>query len=215
MTAKNTLSTSQVSALTSVSMATLKRYVKLYGSHFSETARQSKRGRRWTQADVENVILINRVSITRVGTKKINELLDQDIETKQQNLLTANQVLEIAVNVLTQVDDQRREIAKMIQTAGWNRIDYIKFAKEHDRQIKIIMFQLDKHMDLLQTIGLKLGYHKTRNKDFDWVKKAADRFEEWFKINFPEEYRRVMTPEHWLDSIQKYQAPESEDDDDD
>lgn len=208
MSTVKTLSTTQVSALTNVSMPTLKRYIKSYGQHFSETARQNKRGRRWTPDDVEKVILINRVSATKPGAEKVNALLDQDTEAEQQNLLTSNQVLEIAVNVLSQIEDHRRAVEKMIQTAEWKRIDYMKFEKEYSKKIKLVFFQLDRQMSLLQTVNLKMGYHQTRNPRLTWMKRALDRFEEWFEETYPSEYEQAKNPPTWADSAQQYQEPE-------
>ena len=213
MVTVKTLSTTQVSALTNISMPTLKRYIKSYGRHFSETARQNKRGRRWTPEDVEKVILINRVSATKPGAEKVNALLDQDTEAEEQNLLTSNQVLEIAVNVLSQIEEHRRAVEKMLQSAEWHRIDYIKFEKEYSREVKRIYKKLDDQNFFIQKVMMKLTYQETRNVNFNKIKRIPEAFEKWVKETLPEDYKRAIDPPKWYDDVPTYQQPESEEDD--
>lgn len=219
MTVK-TLSTPQVSALLSISMPTLARYAKIYNKHLSGTASQHKRGRRWTPDDIEKVILINRLGLTRMGVDRINNILEQDpneFEEKPSALLTSNQVLEIATNVLSEVEEQRRAINKMIQRAEFSYIDYVKFAQNYKRDIKLIHKKLDDQNFFTQKVMMKLTYQTTRNPDMKWMQRAADQVEAIIKNTLPEDFKRAIDPPTWLDDLSRYdsrqEATEDEEED--
>lgn len=218
MTVK-TLSTPQVSALLSISMPTLARYAKIYSRHFSETARQHKRGRRWTPDDIEKVIMINRLGLTRMGADRIDKILDDPDQASDNvsDLLTSNQVLEVATNVLSEVEEQRRAINNMIQRAEFSYIDYVKFAQNYKRDIKLIHKKLDDQNFFIQKVMMKLTYQETRNPRMKWMQRATDQVEDIIKKTLPEDFKRAIDPPTWLDDLARYDSGQeaTEDDDED
>jgi DNA-binding transcriptional MerR regulator len=211
-----TLSTPQVSALLSISMPTLARYAKIYKRHFTATAAQNKRGRRWTPEDVEKVILISRLGITRMGVDRIDKILDdpEADDNKLPDVMRANQVLEIAANVLSEVEEHRRAITKMIKLAEWQRIDYLTLKRRYDRDIKAIYKKLDDQIYFIQKVMVMLDVRqdalKKRGKQRGLINKLPDAFERWAKETLPEDYKNATDPASWLDSIPKYKPPDDE-----
>jgi DNA-binding transcriptional MerR regulator len=65
MTANLTLSTGQTSGITGLSIQTIQRYVRRYREHFSETARKPAKGRRFTESDLKNLLVINYLLNTK------------------------------------------------------------------------------------------------------------------------------------------------------
>lgn len=72
---KSNLTTGQISGLTLVGHGSLYRYVREFPDFFSPTAKQHKRGRRWTQEDLEMVQAIRCLFHERTGAAKIREML--------------------------------------------------------------------------------------------------------------------------------------------
>jgi DNA-binding transcriptional MerR regulator len=58
-----TLSTGQTSGLIGMSIQTIQRYVRKYAEHFTEHARQPKKGRRFSSKDIRSLLIIRSLMI--------------------------------------------------------------------------------------------------------------------------------------------------------
>lgn len=185
MQAGKSLNTSQVSGLLNISVGTLKRYGRVYNKHFSETARKHTHGRWWTPDDIEKVIYINRLGQAKIGSAKINQMLEDlasDPSLQQDEpmrVLDANELLMIAVTTLDEVKKEKYEIEKLINTARWNRTEYITFEKEIKREFKRVYKMLYDQNYFIQKVLAKLDYQKVRSPKFASWHKFSDRVDKF------------------------------------
>jgi DNA-binding transcriptional MerR regulator len=168
------ISTPQLSGMLNLSMNTLKRYSKVYGAYLSPTASQKKRGRRWTPLDVNKVILIRRMHQNYVGEEKIINVLkdwesDPPSVSDPMSLMDEHQFVMDALSILDEVKRDKEEIKKLVNTAQWNRQDFISLERETKADIKRIYFQLDKIREFQNLIMVRLSGGKTRNPNWKKV----------------------------------------------
>jgi DNA-binding transcriptional MerR regulator len=177
MADNKTLTTGQISGLLGIPATTLRRYIRLYGKHFSKSARILTRGRRWTQSDIGLLLTIRQLSHTHMGISAIDQALtnQNDIASPQATILDAFTVLCIASKTLEQVHQERLEIEKIVKRARWTdnlqtwlgkRLEYI------DHQLEELRYQNNK-----TRLYLNPPRRYPINKKY---KKVWDDFTEWF-----------------------------------
>jgi DNA-binding transcriptional MerR regulator len=194
-----TLATPQLSGMLNISMNTLTRYAKVYGDYLSETARQKKRGRRWTAGDVEKVILIRRMHQSYTGEEKVIKFLkewDEDppkVEAPMQ-VMDAEQYLEIAVATLEEVKHEKKEIEKLVNTARWNRSDYINLEREVRQDIKRLYHLNEAQNYFCQKVMIKLTGGTARTPKFARMRRVWSEIDVYLNKTIPEAYNKIFDP---------------------
>jgi len=71
----HTFTTGQISGITRIGRQSLYRYVRDFPDFFSQTVRQHKQGRRWTQDDLNMIEAIRCLYHERTGEQRIKEII--------------------------------------------------------------------------------------------------------------------------------------------
>jgi len=119
------LTTGQISGLTMVGYMSLYRYVRDFPEFFSPPARQHKRGRRWTVADLELVQGIRYLYHERKGKNNIRQML-KDGWRPEANSAYHFETLTRLIEATLAVSEDAKRIVKDAQRA----IDDVKFLKK-------------------------------------------------------------------------------------
>ena len=119
------LTTGQISGITMVGFMSLYRYVRDFPEFFNPSARQHKRGRRWTVADLEMVQGIRYLYHERKGKDKIRQMLKDGWRPAANSAYTLETLARLIEATLAVSEDAKR-IVKDAQKA----IDDVKFLKK-------------------------------------------------------------------------------------
>jgi hypothetical protein len=152
-----------------------------------------------------------------MGIDRIDKILAQDqedVEEKQTDVITAARLLEIVVNTLAEVEQQRQAISNMVKLAEWQRMDYLTFKRRYDRDQKMIDKALSNQIYFIQKVMVKLDVRqdaeKKRGKQRKLINLLPEAFQDWVKETLPEDYERAINPPSWMDSVPRYKPPEEE-----
>jgi DNA-binding transcriptional MerR regulator len=112
------LSTGQLSGITRVSYMALYRYVRDYSEFFSDTAKQHKRGRRWTMADLEVVQAIRYLQHERTPKAEIHRLLSSGWRPPANsafNMETLTRLIEVTLASAEQSTKMVNDVQKAVE----------------------------------------------------------------------------------------------------
>lgn len=191
---QKTLTTGQVSGLLGIPVCSLQRYVREFSKHFSESARKHTRGRRWTAADIDTLMVIRRLHQEQAGIKAIDQALESyhqgDIPVDPQPpVMDSFALLETAAAVLEEVKAERTKVQALVLEAKWNENKYTHFTEWAERNI----VSLRKEIQRLDQAYYKLGsIFKNPYRKYDVAKPYRDywaEFMSWTKVNILDEIR--------------------------
>ncbi len=111
---KDTFTTGETSGLTRIPYATLNRYVSEYREFFSQAATLPKRGRRFTHADIEKIVLIRRLNNERRTRENILAALRGEWEPPYKSAFDLEEALKIA----DQIREQTAHAVKLFERAN-------------------------------------------------------------------------------------------------
>jgi len=154
---KVNLTTGQISGLTLLSLASLHRYVKEFPEFFSSTAKQHKRGRRWTQSDLEMVVAIRNLYHEHAGSEKIRAKLaggwraQDDLAYKRELL---SRLVEAA---MTSAADSKKIVAEAQKLIKDNKFTATLTHDDH-RELYTLKHQIGEIEVRIEKIERKLKY---------------------------------------------------------
>lgn len=170
--------TGQTSGLTHIPPQTLRRYVHLYREFFSETAQRPSKGRRFTQQDINNLLMIRHLYNANHGLEKIQAALKGEWvppAKPQYDNLDALTLVENARQQMTNAGDYARQAranaqqAQNVVNAASHMLDQfrdvIAARVDHRQQIPVILEkleQLEKRIEKLEEKKLYQDANKRR-----------------------------------------------------
>ena len=167
---KAKLTTSQILGFTLVGSSSLYRYVRDFADFFSPTARQHKKGRRWTIEDLEVVQAIRCLYHERTGSDRIREMLSGGWRVEFNPMYTKELISRLVEVVLAAYEDSR-EISKKAEEAINNSIEQSKSAEFNDqlfRELTISVWDIQDEQKWIEK-GLALrGLVREAKKKGEW-----------------------------------------------
>lgn len=124
--------TRTVEGMTRIPIRTIQDYVRDFRDHFSETARQKAKGRRFTDADVDKLQTIQRLRADRVPDEEIRKVLSGEVTLKLAHQFSETEVKNFAANALEyfeNANDALRRANRLVSDAR-AQIDQLQKEKE-------------------------------------------------------------------------------------
>jgi DNA-binding transcriptional MerR regulator len=189
-----TLTTGQVSGLLGIPVVSLQRYVREFGQHFSKTAGQHRRGRRWAPVDIDNLMIIRRMHQAQAGIESIDQALqnyhhgdDHIAETGDaagtSKVMDAFSLLATAAAVLDEVREERARVQALALQARWNDSQFKDLEGRFTRTFAYIHGKLEE----LDRRYYKLGaVYKNALRKYPAAKpyrQLLSEFDTWIKRN--------------------------------
>lgn len=109
---ERTYTTGAVSGMTNIPIKTIQRYVTDFRDLFSETARQPKKGRRFTNADVKILRIIRRARSENIGDDEIRRMISDPASFPLMQEHNPDEAIELVGNareMLEQAQATQRE----------------------------------------------------------------------------------------------------------
>jgi DNA-binding transcriptional MerR regulator len=137
--------------MTRIPIRTIQDYVREFRDHFSETARQPSKGRRFTDGDIDKLQTIQRLRADRVQDEEIRKVLSGEVALKLAHQFNETEIKNFAANALEYFDKANDALRRANQ-----------LVKNANAQIE----QLEKERELLRA-------------DYRALRDRVDKFKEW------------------------------------
>jgi DNA-binding transcriptional MerR regulator len=182
------LTTGQVSGLLGIPSCTLQRYVREFRKHFSESARITNRGRRWTADDIDTLMIIRKMHQSQEGLQAIDQALENchsspAAEDPRPEVMDSFTLLATAAAVLEEVRAERAKVQALVLDAKWSSSQYKNFEGWVGRNIVTLRQEINK----LDQAYYKLGsIYKNPYRKYQVAKpyrRLWSEFVSWTKRN--------------------------------
>lgn len=197
MNRNETLTTGQVSGLLGISKETLMRYVREFRVHFSETASQRTRGRRWTASDIDKLMVIKKLHQAQAGLENIDQALKAYSEDPQPQqlppgIMDSFDILAAASAVLEEVQAERAKVQALSLNAVWNESQFRNFESWAGRRITSIGKQLDELNYKYNKLGGVFKNPYRRYPAAPQYRRLWSEFQSWLKRSVMDDVESIQ-----------------------